>query len=386
MKIKRKQFLSLALGIFFYSVYAQNKNVGIGTLTPDPTSALEIQSSSKGLLVPRTDTNTVNVASLPGNPATGLLIYQTADNVFYYFDGNIWRSLITSSSAGPTGPTGSQGPTGANGTSGTDGPTGSTGLTGPTGNNGIDGITGPTGATGNIGPTGTSGVPGATGGTGSDGATGPTGLIGPSGINGADGITGATGNTGATGTSGNDGVNGSTGNIGPTGATGPAGSGGGESLFLTWVAGSLSPASGTLTRYFWSADPSNGAYNWAGVSIMTPEDNAATILSAIGSDNLWYCPVNGTATKIWLSIRDNSLASPSTTTYTLDLFDTTTSLTTGLTITVTHTGNSNPIFSSATNSVALTEGHEYTIRSQHSASEGSGTLQSCKVIVAFSPN
>ncbi|MGB1317747.1 MAG: hypothetical protein ACPG5W_06055, partial [Flavobacteriales bacterium] len=49
----------------FTSVYAQD-NVGIGTITPDPSALLEIQALDKGLLIPRTDTLSIV------DPATGL--------------------------------------------------------------------------------------------------------------------------------------------------------------------------------------------------------------------------------------------------------------------------------------------------------------------------
>jgi hypothetical protein len=119
---------------------------------------------------------------------------------------------------------------------------------------------------------------------------------------------------------------------------------------------------------------------------MTPEDNATTIGTTIGSDNTWFCPMNGTAVKLWLSIQLNSSASPNTTTYTFDLYNVTTASSTGLSVTITHTGNSNPVFSSATGSAGLTAGHRYTMRSVHSAAETSGVLSDCKLVIAFSPN
>ena len=222
------------------AVIAQN-NVGIGTNTPDPTSALEVQSTDKGVLIPRTDTNSVNVASAPGNPATGLLIYQNTDNIFYYFDGVKWTPIGAGASAGPTGPTGPAGPAGANGATGPTGPagangaTGPTGPTGPTGANGTAGATGPTGPTGfGIGPTGPTGPAGPTGPTGANGAagaTGPQGPTGPAGANGATGAQGATGlqgPTGPTGPTGANGTNGATGAQGPTGPQGPTGANGAQ--------------------------------------------------------------------------------------------------------------------------------------------------------------
>jgi hypothetical protein len=135
----------VAILLFSHQTSAQ-ENVGIGTTTPDPSSILEISSSDKGLLIPRTDT--ISIA----NPATGLLIYTETDSTFYYFDGVVWRAAI--GLTGATGGTGGVGPTGA---------IGSTGMIGP------------------IGPTGINGLNGATGSTGADGIDGPTGVTGPTG-------------------------------------------------------------------------------------------------------------------------------------------------------------------------------------------------------------
>ncbi len=67
--------------------YSQNNNVGIGTNTPDASAVLDLQATDKGILIPRTDTNLVIA------PAVGLLIYETGDNTFYYFDGSFWRAF-----------------------------------------------------------------------------------------------------------------------------------------------------------------------------------------------------------------------------------------------------------------------------------------------------
>lgn len=77
------------------NIFAQD-NVGIGTITPDPSALLEIQALDKGLLIPRTDTLSIT------NPATGLLIYTPTDSTFWYFDGIYWREGI--------GPQGDPGP------------------------------------------------------------------------------------------------------------------------------------------------------------------------------------------------------------------------------------------------------------------------------------
>ena len=155
------------------NLYAQNSNVGIGTNLPDASAILELQSTDKGILIPRTDTSLVTA------PATGLLIYEIGDNTFYYFDGTFWRPFGL---AGPQGLMGATGPSGLTGLTGTTGPTGPSGLTGLTGTTGPTGPSGLTGLTGTTGPTGPSGQIGVTGPTGLTGLTGATGPTGPTGL------------------------------------------------------------------------------------------------------------------------------------------------------------------------------------------------------------
>ncbi|MBF9240007.1 hypothetical protein I2I05_21635 [Hymenobacter sp. BT683] len=72
--------------------------VGIGTTAPDPSAALDIVSTSKGLLLPR-----VPAAAAIASPAPGLLVYQTgAPAGFYYNAGTAaapsWQQLATAGS------------------------------------------------------------------------------------------------------------------------------------------------------------------------------------------------------------------------------------------------------------------------------------------------
>jgi len=221
--------LIFVLSSLAISVIAQD-NVGIGTNSPDPTSVLELQSSDKGLLIPRTDTVTVNTASLPLPPADGLLIYQESDSAFYYFDGILWK-VIGSGSVGSVGVTGPTGANGSIGPTGIAGATGTNGVTGPTGPQGPAGLASATGAIGATGPAGTNGVTGPTGPQGPAGLASATGAIGPTGPAGTNGVTGPTGPqgpaglasaTGAIGATGPAGANGVTGATGAQGATGPS--------------------------------------------------------------------------------------------------------------------------------------------------------------------
>ena len=72
--------------------------VGIGTVTPDPDSALDVASTDKGLLVPRiTLTGTANAAPLSAH-VRGMMIYNTATAGdvtpgYYVNDGAKWVKM-----------------------------------------------------------------------------------------------------------------------------------------------------------------------------------------------------------------------------------------------------------------------------------------------------
>ena len=74
MKAILKCFLIQLVLLPSISIYAQ---VGIGTTAPDPSSALDISSNSKGLLMSRLTTIERNNIALP---ATGLIIFNTSSN------------------------------------------------------------------------------------------------------------------------------------------------------------------------------------------------------------------------------------------------------------------------------------------------------------------
>ena len=76
---------------------AQKDNVGIGTTKPDQSAALEISSSSKGLLTPRMSLQQRNAIQ---NPAQGLMVYQTDMlSGFYFYDGKEWKPMTSETNA-----------------------------------------------------------------------------------------------------------------------------------------------------------------------------------------------------------------------------------------------------------------------------------------------
>lgn len=68
---------SLIFLVFFLPIVA-NAQVGIGTTSPDASAQLEIQSSSKGFLLPRLALTGRNDAATITSPANGLLVFNTA--------------------------------------------------------------------------------------------------------------------------------------------------------------------------------------------------------------------------------------------------------------------------------------------------------------------
>ncbi|MET2986169.1 hypothetical protein [Aureibaculum conchae] len=76
--------------LFIFTIIASATcfaQVGIGTTTPDASSALEIESTDKGLLIPRM--TTVQRAAI-ATPALGLLVYDTDTKSIWNYDGTAW--------------------------------------------------------------------------------------------------------------------------------------------------------------------------------------------------------------------------------------------------------------------------------------------------------
>lgn len=81
----KKLLLPSMLLAFSCTAFAQ---IGVGTITPDASSVLDVTSTSKGFLAPRmTSAQRTAIAS----PATGLMVFQTDGTVgFYYYNGTTW--------------------------------------------------------------------------------------------------------------------------------------------------------------------------------------------------------------------------------------------------------------------------------------------------------
>ncbi len=86
-----KQFFTLLAAVLLTATtFAQ---VGINIETPDPSAALDITSTTGGLLVPRM---TKDERGFIDTPATGLIVYQTDGTPgFYYFNGTSWEGYYS---------------------------------------------------------------------------------------------------------------------------------------------------------------------------------------------------------------------------------------------------------------------------------------------------
>ncbi len=84
--MKQKNFLTSVTVLLV--VFNMNAQVGIGTDNPEPSAILELQSKSKGLLLPRID-DVNNVQ----NPVDGLLVYNTKENCVSLYKNKEWICL-----------------------------------------------------------------------------------------------------------------------------------------------------------------------------------------------------------------------------------------------------------------------------------------------------
>ncbi len=69
--------LLVASELFSFSTFAQ---VGIGTQSPDASAMLDVQSTTKGILVPRM--TSAQRLAIPSGAPNGLLVFDTDNKIF----------------------------------------------------------------------------------------------------------------------------------------------------------------------------------------------------------------------------------------------------------------------------------------------------------------
>lgn len=92
----KKYFLAV-IGILL-SGLIMAQSVGINNTSPHSSAILDVKSSTKGMLVPRTSTTSRNAIT---NPANGLLLYDTTTAGFWFYNGIQWTSLSSGNSGSP---------------------------------------------------------------------------------------------------------------------------------------------------------------------------------------------------------------------------------------------------------------------------------------------
>lgn len=82
--------------LLVFALSAQNQ-VGINQSNVDRSAVLEMNSTTKGFLLPRMNTGNRNSIS---SPAQGLFIYETTSNALWYFNGAGWIKVISDGDTG----------------------------------------------------------------------------------------------------------------------------------------------------------------------------------------------------------------------------------------------------------------------------------------------
>ncbi|MDG2153112.1 MAG: hypothetical protein P8K10_04175, partial [Crocinitomicaceae bacterium] len=186
LNVKVVFFFILICFQFGYVTAQQNVSISDNQAVPDPSSVLDVSSTTKGLLIPRmTSVQRLAIA----NPTNALMVFDTDSSCILFYQSAIsdWYSMCDYTQ-GPVGPQGDPGihvdNSVVNGSGdlivtlsdGTIINAGNVvGSSGTNGTNGIDGVDGADGAPG---------LPGADGADGTDGAPGLPGADGVDGING----------------------------------------------------------------------------------------------------------------------------------------------------------------------------------------------------------
>lgn len=86
-----KKFKQFVFIIMLFTAFTATAQVGIGTITPNSKAALDITSTTQGLLPPRMDSTARNAIATP--PA-GLIIYNTSIEAFQCYNGTAWYSTV----------------------------------------------------------------------------------------------------------------------------------------------------------------------------------------------------------------------------------------------------------------------------------------------------
>ena len=94
--MKKYSLLTALWLLFLLPAFSQNIAINADGSRPDPNAILDIQSGSKGLLIPRMG----SAARLAIPNTRGLLVFDTTTNSVWYNTGTAWQPLVSVAAVG----------------------------------------------------------------------------------------------------------------------------------------------------------------------------------------------------------------------------------------------------------------------------------------------
>jgi len=107
--MKKVLFAISILGVT--STFSQNIGINETGNAPDASAILDVESTDKGVLLPRVALSATNISAPVSSPATSLMVYNTATSGsgatavtpgFYYWDGTNWIKVISGNTVSTT--------------------------------------------------------------------------------------------------------------------------------------------------------------------------------------------------------------------------------------------------------------------------------------------
>lgn len=96
--MRKSFFIKLFTSLLLLGAINAQAQIGINNPNPDASAALDVTSTSQGMLVPRM---TLAQRNAIGSPATGLLVYQTDGTTgFYSYNGTAWTAVSATDNLG----------------------------------------------------------------------------------------------------------------------------------------------------------------------------------------------------------------------------------------------------------------------------------------------
>ncbi|MEK7254548.1 MAG: hypothetical protein AAB316_07380, partial [Bacteroidota bacterium] len=92
--------LAASLALFSQSNIQQSTSINASGTAPDASALLDVSATDKGVLVPRM---TSAQRSAIASPATGLLVFDTTTDGFWFFNGAAWQALAGTAYAAGAG-------------------------------------------------------------------------------------------------------------------------------------------------------------------------------------------------------------------------------------------------------------------------------------------